>query len=331
VLISCSKSCRAGIPGYRQDDVRAGSREGDARGLDQGGGAGAQRFRREVRGACICAFVDCPAAPMPGWLAVVRARQSHLADFSLPEICRGIDVVRNKIKMFAQQKVTLPAGKHKVVILDEADSMTSAAQQAMRRTMELYSATTRFALACNNSSEIIEPIQSRCAILRFTKPSDAEVYTRLEEICQKEDVRYTTDGLESIIFTADGDLRQAVNSLQSTASGFDIVDQSTVLKVCDQPHPKVAEEIVQHCHAGELHKAHRLLEGLWEKGYSAQDIVQVYLSSLIPILCPKPSFPALHPSFAPPRPLPLFLLLLSSPLLFSPCFFAKNIEQSRNS
>lgn len=193
----------------------------------------------------------------------------------LPAIFRGIDVVRNKIKMFAQQKVTLPAGKHKVVILDEADSMTSAAQQAMRRTMELYSATTRFALACNNSSEIIEPIQSRCAILRFTKPSDAEVYARLEEICKKEDVRYTTDGLESIIFTADGDLRQAVNSLQSTASGFDIVDQSTVLKVCDQPHPKVAEEIVQHCHAGELHKAHRLLEGLWEKGYSAQDIVQV--------------------------------------------------------
>ena len=184
-------------------------------------------------------------------------------------------MVRNKIKMFAQQKVTLPPGKHKVVILDEADSMTSAAQQAMRRTMELYSATTRFALACNNSSEIIEPIQSRCAILRFMKPSDAEVYRRLEEICQKEDVRYTTDGLESIVFTADGDLRQAVNSLQSTASGFDIVDQSTVLKVCDQPHPKVAEEIVMHCHSGELVKAHRLLEGLWGKGYSAQDIVQV--------------------------------------------------------
>uniref|UniRef100_A0A6U4UBH7 AAA+ ATPase domain-containing protein n=1 Tax=Hemiselmis andersenii TaxID=464988 RepID=A0A6U4UBH7_HEMAN len=187
---------------------------------------------------------------------------------------RGIDVVRNKIKMFAQQKVTLPAGKHKVVILDEADSMTSAAQQAMRRTMELYSATTRFALACNNSSEIIEPIQSRCAILRFMKPSDAEVYARLEHICEKEGVKYTTDGLSSLVFTADGDLRQAVNSLQSTASGFDIVDQSTVLKVCDQPHPNVARDIVAKCQEGELHKAHVLLEGLWEKGYSAQDIIQ---------------------------------------------------------
>lgn len=73
----------------------------------------------------------------------------------------GIDVVRNKIKMFAQKKVTLPAGKHKIILLDEADSMTGAAQQALRRTMEIYSNTTRFALACNTSSKIIEPIQVR--------------------------------------------------------------------------------------------------------------------------------------------------------------------------
>lgn len=67
---------------------------------------------------------------------------------------RGIDVVRNKIKMFAQKKVSLPPGKHKVVILDEADSMTTGAQQALRRTMEIYSSTTRFALACNQSSKV---------------------------------------------------------------------------------------------------------------------------------------------------------------------------------
>jgi replication factor C subunit 2/4 len=88
---------------------------------------------------------------------------------------RGIDVVRNKIKMFAQKKVTLPPGRHKIIILDEADAMTKGAQQALRRTMEVYSATTRFALACNNSTKIIEPIQSRAAILRYTKLSNEEV------------------------------------------------------------------------------------------------------------------------------------------------------------
>ncbi|KAJ1477420.1 P-loop containing nucleoside triphosphate hydrolase protein [Baffinella frigidus] len=187
---------------------------------------------------------------------------------------RGIDVVRNKIKMFAQQKVTLPQGKHKIVILDEADSMTTAAQQAMRRTMELYSNTTRFALACNNSSEIIEPIQSRCAILRFTRLQDAELLERLEDICKKEEIKYTMDGLEAIIFTADGDLRQAINALQSTAAGFDLVDQVSVFKVCDQPHPKKAMDIVRSCMAGEVHEAHQRLEELWAKGYSAQDIIQ---------------------------------------------------------
>lgn len=68
---------------------------------------------------------------------------------------RGIDVVRNKIKSFAQTKVSLPEGRHKIIILDEADSMTEGAQQALRRTMEIYSKTTRFALSCNQSDKII--------------------------------------------------------------------------------------------------------------------------------------------------------------------------------
>ena len=79
-----------------------------------------------------------------------------------PDARSGIDVVRNRIKDFAKKKVTLPSGRHKIVILDEADSMTPGAQQALRRTMEIYSNTTRFALACNQSNKIIEPIQSRC-------------------------------------------------------------------------------------------------------------------------------------------------------------------------
>jgi replication factor C subunit 2/4 len=122
----------------------------------------------------------------------------------LTRVCRGIDVVRNKIKAFAQKKVTLPPGRHKIVILDEADrqatfryhqlvltypSMTAGAQQALRRTMEIFSNTTRFALACNQSNKIIEPIQSRCAILRYTKLSDAQVMKRLLEICEAEKVR----------------------------------------------------------------------------------------------------------------------------------------------
>lgn len=116
----------------------------------------------------------------------------------------GIDVVRNKIKMFAQKKVTLPPGRHKIVILDEADSMTAAAQQAMRRTIEIYSNTTRFAFACNLSDKIIEAIQSRCAILRYSRLSDAQLLKRILEVAQAESVSYTDEGMEAIIFTAQG-------------------------------------------------------------------------------------------------------------------------------
>jgi len=168
---------------------------------------------------------------------------------------RGIDVVRNKIKTFANTKVTLPVGRHKIIILDEADSMTAGAQQALRRTMEIYSNTTRFALACNNSSKIIEPIQSRCAILRYGKLKDQEVLKRLVEIAAAEKVKYAEDGLAALIFTSEGDMRQAINNLQSTVSGFGFVSADSVFKVCDQPHPVVIQKLLSSCEKADLSDA----------------------------------------------------------------------------
>ena len=114
----------------------------------------------------------------------------------------------------AQQKTTLPKGRHKIVILDEADAMTEAAQQALRRTMEIYSNTTRFALAANSSEKIIEPIQSRCAMLRYSRLSNPQILAKILDVCDKENIGYTEDGLEAIIFTAQGDMRQGLNNLQ---------------------------------------------------------------------------------------------------------------------
>ncbi|KNC81494.1 replication factor C subunit 2 [Sphaeroforma arctica JP610] len=186
---------------------------------------------------------------------------------------RGIDTVRNRIKMFAQKKVNLPAGRHKVIILDEADSMTEGAQQALRRTMEIYSNTTRFALACNQSDKIIEPIQSRCAILRYSRLSDKQVLSRIMQICEIENVPYTPEGLEAIVFTAGGDMRQGLNNLQSTYSGFKTITPDNVFKVCDQPHPLMIAEMIKNCAVGELDAAVDALTALWDMGYAAIDIV----------------------------------------------------------
>ncbi|CAH0397670.1 unnamed protein product [Chilo suppressalis] len=186
---------------------------------------------------------------------------------------RGIDVVRNKIKMFAQQKVTLPAGRHKIVILDEADSMTDGAQQALRRTMELYSSTTRFALAANDSEKIIEPIQSRCAVLRYSRLTDAQILAKILEVCEKENLSYTEEGVSAVVFTAQGDLRSALNNLQSTAQGFGHISPDNVFKVCDEPHPMLIKGMLESCIKQDIHSAYKVIAKLCKLGYAAEDIV----------------------------------------------------------
>eukprot|EP00455_Lapot_gusevi_P027038 TRINITY_DN2859_c0_g1_i12.p1 TRINITY_DN2859_c0_g1~~TRINITY_DN2859_c0_g1_i12.p1 ORF type:complete len:357 (-),score=53.05 TRINITY_DN2859_c0_g1_i12:23-1093(-) len=188
---------------------------------------------------------------------------------------RGIDTVRNRIKMFAQKKVSLPPGAHKIVILDEADSMTAGSQQALRRTMELFSHTTRFALSCNNSAKVIEPIQSRCAILRYTRLSDKQVLARTIQVMENERITsYTNDGLEALVFTAEGDLRQALNNLQSTYAGFGAITADNVFKVCDQPHPLYMQKILGFCIQGNIHEAIQSLLGIQRLGYSSVDMIQ---------------------------------------------------------
>jgi len=188
---------------------------------------------------------------------------------------RGIDVVRNQIKQFAQKKVSLPPNREKIVVLDEADSMTAGAQQALRRTMEIYSNTTRFAFACNQSSKIIEPIQSRCAILRFSRLKDDEVLLALQRIVDKEKIEFTEDGLAALIFTAEGDMRQAINNLQSTYYGFNLVNAENVYKIVDSPHPLLISKMLMLATEGKIDESLDILKQLWDKGYSAIDIITV--------------------------------------------------------
>lgn len=186
---------------------------------------------------------------------------------------RGIDVVRERIKQFASRKVTLPPGRHKIVILDEADSMTEGAQQALRRIMEVHSGTTRFAFACNQSDKIIEPLQSRCAIVKYGKLTDKEVLSRVMQVCKEENVDYRPDGLEAILFTAQGDMRQALNNLQCTVAGYGKVTKEAVFKVCDEPHPEKLKEMFELCVHGEVFKAFDIMNELYRLGYSVDDLM----------------------------------------------------------
>lgn len=142
---------------------------------------------------------------------------------------RGINIVREKIKDFARAQLSQPSGldaayreqypcpPFKIIILDEADSMTQDAQSALRRTMEQYSRITRFCLVCNYVTRIIEPLASRCSKFRFKALDGVAAGDRLEEIAKAENLRLEDGVVDKLIKCSEGDLRRAITYLQSAA------------------------------------------------------------------------------------------------------------------
>jgi replication factor C small subunit len=130
---------------------------------------------------------------------------------------RGIGMVREKVKKFSRfaGMVDVP---FKIIILDEADEMTSDAQTALRRIIEDTAKYCRFILIANNISKIIDPIQSRCATFKFTSISEVDIINQLENIAKKEKVKTDKKGLKAIYDHSEGDLRHAINLMQATAS-----------------------------------------------------------------------------------------------------------------
>ncbi|MCO5580288.1 hypothetical protein L7F22_034154 [Adiantum nelumboides] len=132
---------------------------------------------------------------------------------------RGINVVRTKIKDFAAVAVGpgvsgYPCPPFKIIILDEADSMTEDAQNALRRTMETYSKVTRFCFICNYVSRIIEPLASRCAKFRFKPLLDNVLSSRIQFICQEEGLSLDSEALATLNSVSEGDMRRAITYLQ---------------------------------------------------------------------------------------------------------------------
>jgi replication factor C small subunit len=186
---------------------------------------------------------------------------------------RGIDVIRNKVKEFAR---TVPPGDvpFKVVLLDEADNMTADAQQALRRTMELYTQTTRFVLACNYLSKIIEPIQSRTALFRFYPLKKEDVVNRLAYIAKNEGVEYDEKALETIYDITQGDMRKSINILQA-ASAYGKVTVEAVYKVLGLAQPKEVREMMNLALSGKFNEARaKLRELLVNYGLSGEDVVK---------------------------------------------------------
>ena len=193
---------------------------------------------------------------------------------------RGIDVVRNTIKDFAR---TLAFDANfKIIFLDESDALTTDAQQALRRTMERYTRTCRFILSCNYSSRLIEPIQSRCVVFRFTPLPATQVANKLKEIAEKEKVEIEEDAVKAMIYVSEGDLRKAINILQASASLEGTVNEETVYSVSSRAKPKEVREMIALGLEGKFREAREKLDTLmFQHGMSGEDVIsQLYKETM---------------------------------------------------
>ena len=191
---------------------------------------------------------------------------------------RGIDIVRGKIKDFARSVSMGGDVPFKLIFLDEADALTPEAQNAMRRTMEVYSSITRFILSCNYSSKIIEPVQSRCAVFRFLPLTDAQVHKMIRHVAEKEGLTVDEKAEHAIAYISEGDMRRAINCLQGAAIHSNKITEELIYKVSSQARPKEIREMVECAYKGNFLESRKLLLDLSTKyGLAGSDIIlQIY-------------------------------------------------------
>ena len=187
---------------------------------------------------------------------------------------RGINMVRERVKKFSRYAGLDTEIPFKVIILDEADEMTSDAQTALRRIIEDTSKICRFILIANNLSKIIQPIQSRCVIFKFTKISDQEIISQLKSIVKKESIKSDEKGLGAICNYVDGDLRHAINILQAAASSGN-VNESVVKSIIGLTRTKDVQVVLKLALDGKISDARdKMIELIKVYGMSESDFLK---------------------------------------------------------
>lgn len=186
---------------------------------------------------------------------------------------RGINVIREKIVSICRSKQDLPEGRQKIIFLDEVDSMTNEAQQALRRIIEKYTDSTRFIMACNSLASVTEAIQSRCSVFRFSRIDQTSMLNRMRQICQKENVTFREKGLVEILNISNGDLRTAINNLQTVAIGKNSITLENVSRILNQPENRMIEKLIDCITKHDFNGSYKIVIDFLSQGYSANNII----------------------------------------------------------
>lgn len=179
---------------------------------------------------------------------------------------RGIETIRVTLKNFCNRNID-----RKLIILDECDQLTTAAQQALRRIME--TADVKFILICNQISGVIEPIQSRCAVLKFDRISSDVLISRLKDICKIENISISDVGFEALINICGGDMRACLNCMEALKNLDFTINDDFLYKLNGLPNFKVIESILLSIKNNRIDDAIFTFNNLWMMHYESSDLL----------------------------------------------------------
>lgn len=188
---------------------------------------------------------------------------------------RGIGVIRDKVKNFARTAAIASPVSFKILIMDEADHLTSDAQHALRRTMEIYTRTCRFCLLGNYSENIIDPIQSRCSVFRFGPLDESDLKGHIESIAKMENLDIVEEGIDAIYQASNGDVRKSINLLQAAAANKQLIDDVAIYNLLGNVSPEAIKDMLNTALGGNFLDSRELLrELLINQGVAPADIIR---------------------------------------------------------
>ena len=187
---------------------------------------------------------------------------------------RGIDVIRNQVKDFARTRA-IGDVPFKIIYLDECDALTREAQQALRRTMENYTKTTRFILSCNWSSKIVDPIQSRCAVFKFKPLKQEDILEVIDKISKEEELVIDDKAKQALFDVSGGDCRRVENILQSCAALEKEIKEETIYTLASVAKPKEINEALRLALENKFMDArNKMLDIMLGYGLSGLDVIK---------------------------------------------------------
>ncbi len=199
---------------------------------------------------------------------------------------RGLSIINNTIYPFCKKKTNClnqtnsKIPNHKLIILDEADSITPKAQNLLSNIISEFRKNTRIVFICNDCTQIIESIQSRCMIIKYPRINSDNLYQKIEHICKSENIPYTSEGIQTLLFVSDQDIRQSINNLECLYYSFGELNEASVYKLIDKPKPYYICEIIKSCYQKDYDKTINIVKSLYNKGYTPNDILLTFMKYL---------------------------------------------------